>query len=684
MRKVTGTLRKCLKALFGISLKFFEAAMSLMEKEMYQFGPFSLDPAERLVSRDGAPVSLTPKVFDTLVYFVRNRGRLLTKDELLKEVWPDTVVEEVNLAVNVSTLRKLLGEGPQEGRYIVTVPGQGYRFVAAVQKAANKNENTNASDSEHGPITGNSFIASPGVESSAAPTGLEEPQKSNGPDKFAVTPIAAQKNRPWNLRVSLAVVILLAAAIGSFFWLGRGKKTASASAVSVAVLPFADLSSAKDQEYFSDGLTDELINDLAKVPGVRVVARSSAFQFKGKNEDVRSVGRKLGVANILEGSLRRERNRVRIMAELIKVDDGFQLWSATYDREMDDVFNVQDEIARSATAAMRVKLVGANAGAAIPSEPSPKPEAYQAYLQAQAFFGSGEDKGNLERALASADEAIKFDPDYAPAWALRSYVRDVMAAYNATDMEDGYARARQDAKRAIELNPRLATGYLALGWIQMMHDWDWQQAEDSLNKAAQLEPGSVEVLRYRSSLLRTLGRLDEAIDIYKEVVALDPLRARTYSSLGGQLYCAGRYEEADAMLQKALELNPKKEQDHLIRGQILLAQGRPQQALTEIEQEPSEIWKLVGQALAYHSLGRPHDSDAALQQLIATRQEDGAMQIAGVYAFRGESDKAFEWLERAYRQRDGGVMFLKINPLLKSLRQDPRYAELLTKMHLPA
>jgi tetratricopeptide (TPR) repeat protein len=180
-----------------------------------------------------------------------------------------------------------------------------------------------------------------------------------------------------------------------------------------------------------------------------------------------------------------------------------------------------------------------------------------------------------------------------------------------------------------------------------------------------------------------LGRLDEGIELYKEVVALDPLRARSFSSMGGQLYYAGRYEEADAMLQKALELNPKKENDHLIRGQILLAQGRPQQGLTEIEQEIRGDRKLFGEALAYHSLGRPRDSDAALQQLIATRQQDSAFQIAEVYAFRGESDRAFEWLERAYRQRDGGLMSLKIDPLLKGLRQDRRYVDLLMKMHLP-
>jgi TolB-like protein/Flp pilus assembly protein TadD len=477
---------------------------------------------------------------------------------------------------------------------------------------------------------------------------------------------------------------LLTTAIGSYWWFGQKKKNASAaSAPSIAVLPFADMSPAKDQEYFSDGLTEELISDLAKIPSVRVVARSSTFQFKGKNEDLRSVGQKLGVANILEGSVRREGDRVRITAELIKANDGFQLWSATYDRKIDDVFKVQDEIASATTAALRVELVGSSSGTFVPSERAANPDAYQAYLQARAFFGSGEDKGNFDRALASADEAIKLDPNYAPAWALHSYILNVMAAFNMTDMADGYARARQDAERAIALNPGLATGYLALGWIQIIHDWDWEGAEVSLRKAAELEPGSVEVLRYRSSLARTLGRQDEAIDLYRKVIALDPLRARSYSSLGSQLYSAGRYDEANAMLQRALELNPEKDHDHVIRGQVLLAQGRPRQALAEIELEPSEVWKLWGEALAYYALGQRQDSDAALRKLVATRQKDCAFQIAEIYAYRGESDKAWEWLDRSYRQRDGGLMFLKIDPLLESFRQDPRYIDLLKKMHLP-
>src|SRR5271156_178833 len=634
--------------------------MSLIQKEMYEFGAFSIDPEERLLTRDGTALSLTPKVFDTLLCLVRNPGRLLTKDELLKEIWPDTFVEEVNLAVNISTLRKALGENPQDGRYIATVAGRGYRFVADVRQIATQRKN------------GLDLGETP--ELAPVQLDFQESRERRSPG-YLVTPSpqARSNSTKWILSV---LCVLVSAAIGGYFWIGRSRTRVSpAKSVSIAVLPFADLSPGKDQQYFSDGLAEELINDLAKVPNMRVTARSSSFQFKGQNEDLRMVARKLGVENVLEGSVQRDGNRIRIMAELIKADDGFQLWSATYDRKMEDVFNVQDEIARSATEALQVKLVGTSVGAVIPSERTPKSEAYQAYLQAQNFFGSGQDKGNLERAFASADESIKLDPNYASAWALRSYVRLMMAASDATDMPDGYARAREDAQHAIALDPKLATGYLALGWVQMMYDWDWQQAEASLKKAAEFEPGSVEVLRYRSSLLRTQGRLDEAIELYRQVIARDPLKARSYASLGSQLYFAGRYDEANAMLQKALELNPQKGADHLNRGRILLAQGRPQQALAEIEQETDGALKLGGEALVYHSLGRPQDSDGALQKLIAiaTRQQEETYLIATVYAFRGESDKAFEWLDRAYRQRDVSLMFVKIDPLLMSLRHDPRY-----------
>ena len=545
------------------------------------------------------------------------------------------------------------------------------------------------SESGRGAAVRSRSVATPGSGSIAA---LSSDVVGSGAVAVAVvtevpsSPSAAavQKRKRWPLLAAAALVLLLAAPIGLHFWGSRNRKVStSVNNPSIAVLPFVDLSPGKDQEYFSEGLAEELINDLAQVPGLKVVARSSSFQFKGRNEDLRTVGSKLGVANILEGSIRREGDRVRITAELTKVDDGFELWSETYDRKIGDILDVEDEIGRAATSALQVKLLTGGAAVSARTQGT-NSEAYQAYLQGRYFFGRSESKSDFESAIAYADQAIKQDANFAPAWVLRSNVLSVMAAYASTDVAESYRRrARDDAEHAIVLNPNLAMGYLALGWIQMINDWDWERAEGSLKKAAELEPGSVEVLRYRSALYRTLGRQDEAIELYRQVLSLDPLRARSYSSLAGQLYNAGQYDEALAMLHRALELNPQKEGDHHICGLILLAQGHPQQALTEVEREPREVWKLFGRALAYQALGRPQDSVTALNQLIIKYHQDSAYQIAEVYAYRGETDKAFEWLLRAYQQRDGGMLSVKVDPLLGSLHHDPRYADMLRKMRLP-
>jgi TolB-like protein/DNA-binding winged helix-turn-helix (wHTH) protein/Flp pilus assembly protein TadD len=651
--------------------------MSLMEKEIYEFGPFLLDPTERTLSCDGAIVSLTPKAFETLLCLVRNQGRVLTKDELLKQIWPDTFVEEVNLAVNISAIRKALGENPQDCRFISTVPGRGYRFVGEVRRVANQDENNgNLKTQSH---------AEP-VETATEPErGEIEADGDSRKSSRRIRRLLDSGVRGGALKLAIiaALVLFLAVPMGLHFWRSRNQKTSTPvkNDPSIAVLPFVDLSPERDQEYFSDGLAEELINDLAQVRGLKVVARSSSFQFKGKNEDLRAVGSKLGVANILEGSIRREGDRVRITAELTKADDGSELWSETYDRKIGDILDVEDEIGRAATSALQVKLL--TSGAVSARTQGTNPEAYQAYLQGRYFFGRSTDKSNLESALGYADQAIRRDANYAPAWCLRSNVLSVMAAFALTDVAESYRRAREDAEHAIVLDPNLATGYLALGWIQVNYDWDWERAAASLKKAAELEPGSVEVLRYRSALYRILGRQDEAIELYRQVVSLDPLRARSYSSLGAELYTAGQYGEALATLHKALELNPQKEGDHILCGLILLLQGHPQQALTEVELEPGEVWKPFGRALAYQALGRSQDSVSALNQLIIKHHQDSAYQVADVYAYRGETDKAFEWLLRAYQQRDGGMLFVKRDPLLRSLHHDPRYADVLRKMRLP-
>jgi serine/threonine protein kinase len=482
----------------------------------------------------------------------------------------------------------------------------------------------------------------------------------------------------------LAVVLLLLAAVGGYLWRSRRHVGAAGeNTASIAVLPFADMSPGKDQEYFSDGLAEELTNELAKVPGLKVTGRSSAFQFKGKNEDLRAVGQKLNVANILEGSVRQEGSHVRITAELTKVNDGFQLWSEEYNAELKDIFAVQEQIARAVTQALQIKLLGANATSALAGSKVANPTAYQAYLQSQYFLNRGSEKTNYDKALAYADQAIKLDSNFADAWALRSAVFAGMSGDGFMDPGPGFRRAQTDAEQAIALDPNSAAGYLAWANIRLFHDFDWEGAEAALNKAAALEPGSVELLFSRADLADVWGHLDEAIQLRKRSVALDPLCSSCYLFLGSDLYETGQYDEANAALQKALDLNPQQGFVHFVRGQSLLARGRPQEALVEMQQEPNEGLKLAGEAFAYHSLGHQQASEAALKELIASHGNDGAYQIAQVYAYRGEVDKALEWLNRAYEQRDSGLMGLKSDGLFKGLRQNPRYIQLLEKMQLP-
>jgi TolB-like protein/DNA-binding winged helix-turn-helix (wHTH) protein/lipoprotein NlpI len=630
---------------------------------MKSFQSFRLDTANQCLWRGRERVPIAPKAYDVLRYLVENPGRLVTPDEILEKLWSQIYVNPEVLRKYILDIRKILGDRPDKPEFIETVTKRGYRFIAPVVD-----------------------------ESAAEPPDLPTPQETEGkitkekagPDTArSELKSASGKRTLLKLAIGAALAIAAAIAIGGHLRSSRkGVNAPSLNNTSIAVLPFVDMSPAKDQEYFSDGLAEQLIHELAKVSGLKVVGRSSAFQFRGKNEDLREVGQKLGVANILEGSVRREGNHVRITTDLIKADDGFQLWSQTYDREINDIFAVQEEIARSATGALQVKLLNANGPAISVSLRNTSPEAYQAYLQAQYFNGRGVKKVDLATALNYANRAIQLDKNYAPAWALRSYVLNWMAGFDLMDQREGYRRARADAQQAIALDPNLAAGYLALGWVQMKQDWDWKSTEASLNKAAELEPGSVDVLRFRTDLYRTLGRLDEAIDLQKQVVALDPLRAWSYAVLGNMLFEMGRYEEAQATLQKLLELNPEQERDHFRRGQLLLAEGQVQQALAEMEQEPREDWRSFGEALAYHAAGRPQESDTALKQFITIHPSGWAYQIAEVYAYRGEVDKAFDWMDRAYQQRDGGLLVVKSDWLIKNLRQDPRYTELLKKMHL--
>jgi TolB-like protein/Tfp pilus assembly protein PilF len=494
----------------------------------------------------------------------------------------------------------------------------------------------------------------------------------------------SSRARRW-IGAGAAVLIL---ALAGVLWFDReawrrrpqGGAPEPAATPSIAVLPFVDMSAGKDQEYFSDGLAEELINDLARIPGLRVAARTSSFQFKGTKEDLRTIGQRLNVANILEGSVRKEGRHVRITAELVKVADGFDLWSQTYDRELNDIFAVQDDIASSVSNALKVRLLAKDGPR--PVGRAANAEAYNLYLQGTYFLdrGTRDDTGN---AVSYYQRALKLDPGYARAWAGLAAAHLRQASRSYVPAAEGFRNARQEVEKALELDPKLAEAHAALGWIRRNYDWDWPGADAAYKRALELEPGNATVVRGAAALARTMGRLEEAIRLDRRAVELDPLSVAAHYNLALHALYAGLLDEAKAAFRKTLELNPEYPSAHMFLGEVDLMGSNPAAARDEMEREKDPFFHRYGLALAYYALGQRNDADAALRELLEKDKEGAAFQIAEVYAFRGEVDKAFAWLEQAYAQRDAGLSELKRDPLLKGLEGDPRYATFLKKMHLP-
>ncbi len=483
----------------------------------------------------------------------------------------------------------------------------------------------------------------------------------------------------WKLIVPLAVVFV--ALIGVFFLKQNAARRLAGSATpSIAVLPFVDSSPGKSQEYFSDGLAEELLNELAKTPRLRVAARTSSFHFKGQDGDLRTIGQKLNVGSVLEGSVNREGNRVRITAELVNVDNGFQLWSGSYERNLDDVFAVQDEIARAVAAELKVKLLSGGAPAVLPR--STNPAAYSDYLQGRYFY-ERRTKNDLEKATSYFEQAIKLDPGYARAWSGLAWARMSQAdsAYGLS-FEEGYRLARDAAEKALQLDPSLAEAHAAIGRIKRTHDWDWAGADASFQRAIELEPQNALALMGASSLAASLGRFDDAVALGRRAVELDPLSVIAHVALGLRAYYAGQVDLAITAYEKALELNPGDPSAHYLLSLVYLARSEPLRAQAEAQQQPRGAGRYVGEALAYNASGRKQEADAALKTLVSNYANEAAYQIAEVYAVRGELDRSFEWLETARTQRDAGLSAIVGDPLLKNLRADPRYAAFLKQMRL--
>jgi TolB-like protein len=446
---------------------------------------------------------------------------------------------------------------------------------------------------------------------------------------------------------------------------------------SVAVLPFADMSEKRDQGYFSDGLAEELIEELARTPGLKVIARTSSFSFKGKSDDIASIASKLKVANILEGSVRRSGDQLRVSTQLIRADSGQSIWSETFEREFKDVFKIQDEIAAAVVSALKVQLTG---GAAAPrGRGTANPQAYDAFLLGNQLF-SQNTVAAWRQAIEAYREAIRLDPRYAEA-----YAGLALSEYFLSDGTGDAAlgkSAEQVAQRAIDINPQLADGYTVRGLLRANLHFDWAGALADDRQAVALEPSNSRVLSRAAEKLTSVGRLDEAVAMYRKAIEHDPLDDAPLGNLGIDLMAAGNTAAAYDALRLASAIRSAPSTSNGLAS-LQLLDGNAREALATFKTIDNNVFRDAGVAMAEHTLGDAKASQQALDQLIATDAADSAYQIAEVYAWRGEKDRAFEWLERAYRQLDGGLASTKVDPLLASLRTDPRFTALLRKLNFP-
>jgi TolB-like protein/DNA-binding winged helix-turn-helix (wHTH) protein/Flp pilus assembly protein TadD len=645
--------------------------MNQSAKHFYEFGPFRLDIAERLLLRNGEEVLLTPKVFDLLLVLVENSGHILEKDELMKAIWLDTVVEETNLTRNISTLRKALGESPDTHQYIETIPWRGYRFVVGVKEVTNNNTET-------------------AITIPTSPPALSETEErgSRSGEATAAGPVSNVASLVTWIRRHQVAVGAIALALLAFGGLALSLRLKTHPPIeSLAVLPFTSGSADPQTAYLSDGITESLINNLSQLPNLRVIARTTAFRYKDQAVDPSKIGRDLKVNAVLSGKVLLRGDTIIVQADLVNVADGAQLWGQQYVRKLSDIFALQAEVATDIAEESQSKLTGEEKRL-LAKRYTNDAEAYQLYLKGRYFWDKRTEDG-FKKAIDYFRQATQRDPHYALAHAGLADAYIGLAFYNYLPPKVAMPQAKASALEALKFDDMLAEAHASLAHVKVNYDWDWAGAESEFKRAIALHPRYPTAHQwYAAHYLTPKGRLEEALAEMIQARDLDPLSLVMNSFMGATLYLAGRRDQAVEQCVKTLELDPNFGVARWHLGLALVQEGRFEEAIVELNKAVtlsggSPLMKAaLGHSLAVS--GRRGEAMKILTELqkLAERSYVSASEIAAIYAGLGERDQTMAWLEKAAVERAFHLVYLKVRPEFAPLRSDPRFADLLRRIGL--
>jgi DNA-binding winged helix-turn-helix (wHTH) protein/TolB-like protein/Tfp pilus assembly protein PilF len=614
--------------------------MVQQDTRSYEFGRFRLNVAERVLLRDGELVSLTPKVFDILLTLVESCGQVVSKEDLMKRVWPNTFVEEGNLTQNISLLRKALGETPGGVQFIETVPRRGYRFVAE----------TNLTAADFSPVVSAEIPTVP-VTAAAAPARRRMPA-------FAV-----------------AAGLIVASIIGLMYFTSKAGNTAPIQ--SIAVLPFVDESADPDGEYINDKIAESLINSLSKLPQLRVVPRSVVAGYKGKDLDPRKIGEELNVRAVVTGRMRRHGDIISIQADLIDLQNVAQLWGQHYDHKVSDVLLVQDDISRDIFENLRLKLN---------VEEKKQLEAYRLYLKGRNSWNKRTGDA-LQEAIGFFNQAIDIDPNNSAAYAGLADCYNMLVVYGRLQPKEGFPKAKEAAAKALEIDESSAEAHSSMAFIKFRWDWDRAETEREFQEAIKLKPAYAPAHQWYSSYLVAVERFDEAIAEAKRTEELEPLSFVASSHLGWIYYLSGKNDEAIEQCRKILELDPSSFPARRYLGLAYEAKGMYPEAISEFQTGV----KLSGSPLmlallghAYAVAGKKAEAQQVLNDLQQLQEQRyvSPYTVAAIYAWLGDQEQALKWLDRAVEERDIWLMNLKVDPVFAKLRSQRKFTDILARIRL--